>query len=71
MAIYIDARGVIDLDPPGYADGLPLNADDLAAHVFDLLDARGQNPIKTPEAMDAARHAAAVLIGAFGVPADE
>lgn len=69
--IYLGSSGAVSLDPPDGSCGLPLTAADLAAFVFDLLAARGQDPVLTPETMDAAQHAAGLLLGAFNVTADE
>ncbi|GAA3390282.1 hypothetical protein [Cryptosporangium minutisporangium] len=50
------------------APPVPLMAADLAAHVHDLLAARGQNPWLTDANRDSVEAAATYLLGALGVP---
>lgn len=69
--LFIDQDGAHPLDvEPNPAALVPVNASDLAAYVYDLLDARGLSPVLTPETRVAAEHAAALMLAAFGALPD-
>lgn len=63
MNLFVDSTGAHQID----AQPVPIAPGDLAAYVFDLLEARGLCPVLTPETRDAAEHAAALLLGAFAI----
>jgi hypothetical protein len=63
--VYVDRTSTHTLAD----DPVPVSAGDLAAYVHDLLDARGLNPVLTRESRDAAEHAAALMLAAYGVVA--
>ncbi|GAA3386605.1 hypothetical protein GCM10020369_25110 [Cryptosporangium minutisporangium] len=58
--VYIDAE--TDLPP----ESVPISPADLAAHVHDLLAARGLNPPTSAEAISGAEYGAAILLAAYG-----